>query len=116
DNLQKGLELAKASNKNVFLDFTGFTCTNCRWMEQNMFKSDEVQNLLNQMVKVKLFTDRNEEPYLSNKKFQQQKFGSIELPLYVILKPTGEVIATETFTRNHTEFINFLKMGVNENF
>jgi len=114
DNLQEGLELAKASNKYVFLDFTGFTCTNCRWMEQNMFKSPEVQNLLNQMVKVKLFTDRNEEPYLSNKKFQQEKFGSIELPLYVILKPTGEVVATETFTRDHPEFINFLKMGVNE--
>lgn len=112
DNLQKGVELAKSSNQNVFIDFTGFTCTNCRWMEQNMFKKQEVQNLLSKMVKVRLFTDRYEEPYLSNKKFQQEKFGSIELPLYVIIKPTGEVIATETFTRDHPDFVNFLKMGV----
>ncbi|MEN6295072.1 MAG: thioredoxin family protein, partial [Chloroherpetonaceae bacterium] len=115
DNLQSGLELAKTSNQNVLLDFTGFTCTNCRWMEQNMFKKPEVQNLLDQMVKVRLFTDRYEEPYLSNKKFQQEKFGSIELPLYVILKPTGEVIATETFTRDYPEFLNFLRMGISTN-
>jgi thiol:disulfide interchange protein DsbD len=28
---------AKASNRLVFVDFTGYTCTNCRWMEANMF-------------------------------------------------------------------------------
>lgn len=115
DNLQTGIELAKTNNQNILIDFTGFTCTNCRWMEQNMFKKPDVQNLLDRMIKVKLFTDRYEEPYLSNKKFQQEKFGSIELPLYVIMKPTGEVIATETFTRDYAEFVNFLKMGLSAN-
>jgi hypothetical protein len=49
---------------------------------------------------------------LSNKKYQQDKFGSIELPLYVILTPEGKAVATETFTRDLNEFITFVQKGV----
>lgn len=112
DNLDKAKEIAKNENKNIFIDFTGFTCTNCRWMEQNFFKRPEVLSALSGMVAVRLYTDRLSEPYLSNKKFQEEKFGSIELPLYVILTPEGKAIATETFTRDFNEFIAFMQKGV----
>ncbi len=107
------LEIAKSTNKAIFIDFTGFTCTNCRWMESKMFTKKNVAELLDQYVKVKLFTDRPEEPYKSNKKLQMQKFNSIELPLYVILTPEEKLIATKAFTRDEQEFIDFLKKGLN---
>ncbi|MDQ3221314.1 MAG: thioredoxin family protein, partial [Acidobacteriota bacterium] len=36
------LAKAKSENKRVFLDFTGYTCTNCRWMEANVFTKNDV--------------------------------------------------------------------------
>ena len=112
DSYEKALEIARKENKPIFIDFTGFTCTNCRWMERNMFPLPEVRALLDQMVKVRLFTDRRGEPYESNKKFQQERFGSIELPLYVILTPDGQPIATKAFTRDKEEFIAFLNKAL----
>ncbi len=111
-NYADALKEAKESNKYLFVDFTGFTCTNCRWMELNMFEKPAIKSLMGQMVKVKLYTDRREEPYVSNKKMQQERFNSIELPLYVILTPNEEFIATKTFTRDEVEFVDFLKKGV----
>lgn len=103
---------AKAQNKNLFIDFTGFTCTNCRWMETKMFPKQSVSSRMDNFVKVKLFTDRNVEPYLSNKKMQEERYGSIELPLYVILTPDEELVGTKTFTRSEEEFIEFLDKGI----
>ncbi len=110
---QSGLQLAKQTGKHMFLDFSGFTCTNCRWMEINMFNKSEVKKLLSNMVKVRLFTDRKQEPYISNKEMQMRRFNSIELPLYVIQTPDEKVIATSAFTRDVDEFINFLKKANN---
>ncbi len=109
---ETGLAEAKRTGKPVFIDFTGFTCTNCRWMEANVFPTPEVQALMGSMVKVQLFTDRKQEPYLSHKKRQLEQFGSIELPLYVLLKPDGTVIATKAFTRDRAEFVAFLKKAL----
>src|SRR6185503_10621311 len=33
---EKGLAEAKTRDARVLVDFTGYTCTNCRWMEANM--------------------------------------------------------------------------------
>ena len=37
---------AKENNKPIFLDFTGYTCTNCRWMEINVFEEEEVDKII----------------------------------------------------------------------
>lgn len=111
-NLDEAKKLSKELNKPIFIDFTGFTCTNCRWMEQNFFRKSETLDLFSNYILVKLYTDRLEEPYISNKKLQEEKFGSIELPMYAIISTSGEVLGTETFTRDYNQFINFLKLGV----
>jgi thiol-disulfide isomerase/thioredoxin len=111
-NYETGLAEAQRTGKPVFIDFTGYTCTNCRWMESNVFGVPEVRDLMNKMVKVQLYTDRKTEPYLSNKRRQFEQFGSIELPLYVLLKPDGTVLATKAFTRDKQEFITFLKRAM----
>ncbi len=103
---------AKAENKLLFIDFSGFTCTNCRWMELNMFPKPQVKALMDQMVKVRLFTDRRTEPYLSNKKLQESMYNSIELPLYAIVTPSGKLIGTKAFTRDESEFRGFLEKGL----
>ncbi|MDC0865634.1 cytochrome c biogenesis protein CcdA, partial [bacterium] len=43
-DLEKGLSEAKVTSKPVFIDFTGYTCTNCRWMEANIFTKREVKD------------------------------------------------------------------------
>ncbi len=84
-------------------------------MEQNFFKRKEVLDALDNYVLVRLYTDRLVEPYISNKKIQENKFGSIELPLYVIITPEGKLIQTETFTRDFEEFLKFVKLGFKNN-
>jgi hypothetical protein len=78
-------------------------------MELNLFSKPEVRSALSDMVLVRLYTDRRVEPYLSNKKFQNERFNSIELPLYVLYSPDEQLIGTKTFTRDQNEFLNFLK-------
>lgn len=113
NNYEEALALAKEENKPIFIDFTGWTCTNCRWMESNVFPLPEVQNYFADMINVKLYTDRREEPELSNKKFQEERFNSIELPLYVILTPDEKLVGTKAFTRDLQEFLDFLEKGKN---
>lgn len=108
-NYQEALETAKKENKPLFVDFTGVTCTNCRWMEINMFTKASVIERFEKMVKLKLFTDRRTvESDKINKQMQQERFNSIELPLYVIMTPDEKLIGTLAFTRDEKEFINFL--------
>jgi hypothetical protein len=80
-------------------------------MEHNIFPQPRIRALLEQMVRVRLFTDRRTEPYLSNKRLQQERFGTIELPFYVLLAPDGSVIARATFTRDVEEFERFLRQA-----
>lgn len=108
----EALQEAQRTGKPVFIDFTGYTCTNCRWMESNVFPVPEVQALMQNAVRLRLYTDRRTEPSLSNKKRQLEQFGSIELPLYVLLKPDGTLIATKAFTRDRQEFVSFLKKAL----
>ncbi|MCX6147486.1 MAG: thioredoxin family protein [Candidatus Kapabacteria bacterium] len=109
-----GIEKAKKEGKNVFVDFTGYTCVNCRWMEQNIFPDQTVKELMSKYVLIRLYTDRRQEPELTNKKMQENKYGSIELPLYVILKPNEEYIGSQAFDRDKNKFIKFLKNGLSK--
>jgi thiol:disulfide interchange protein len=100
---------AKAENKKLFIDFTGYTCTNCRWMETNMFPKRAVNTELEKFVRVRLFTDGEGEPYEGFQKMQEQRFGTVALPLYAIISPSDQVIATfEGLTRDENEFLAFL--------
>ena len=100
---------AAAQNKLVLIDFTGFTCTNCRWMEANMFPRDEVQRELEQFVRVRLFTDGAGEKYRAQQRFEQEKFQTVALPLYAVVDAEGTTRATFLgMTRSADEFIKFL--------
>ena len=101
---------AKAENKKLFIDFTGYTCTNCRWMEANMFPKPDVRAELDKFVRVKLFTDGEGEPYEGFQRMQEQRFGTVALPLYAIISPADQISATfEGLTRDEKEFLSFLR-------
>ncbi len=111
-NLNKGLEEAKATGKPVFIDFTGYTCTNCRWMEANIFTKSEVKFRFNEMILVQLYTDGGEN-HRENQQYEIDRFGTAALPYYVILSPDDEVITTfPGMSRDLDDFLDFLDTGL----
>ncbi len=101
---------ARSSGKLLFVDFTGYTCTNCRWMEANIFSRPDVSAELGQFVLSRLYTDGDGELYEQQQAFQEKTFGTVALPLYAVLDADGKVRATFSgLTRNPADFIAFLR-------
>jgi len=109
----KALVRAREEGKPIFIDFTGFACTNCRWMEKNVFPVPEVRSELEKFVRVQLYTDGQGEEYDRNRIFQETRFNTVALPLYVLIDPASEREAArfEGLTRDPAEFAQFLKAG-----
>ena len=113
NDYEAALTKAKAENKRVFVDFTGYTCTNCRWMEANVFPKREVEAEMSKMVLVRLYTDGEGEIYEKHQQMEQNMFGTVALPYYAIIDSSGKAIATfPGLTRNVPEFVEFLKRGL----
>jgi thiol:disulfide interchange protein len=104
------LTIARSTGRPVFVDFTGYTCTNCRWMEANIFSRPDVSAELGNFVLSRLYTDGDGEMYEKQQAFQEATFGTVALPLYVVIGADGKVRATFSgLTRNPAEFIAFLQ-------
>lgn len=112
DDLESGLAEARLTGKPVFIDFTGYTCTNCRWMESNIFTKPEVIDRFQQFVLVRLYTDGGTN-YREKQRYEIDRFGTAALPFYVILSPENEEIARfPGLTRDLDQFLDFLDMGL----
>jgi thiol:disulfide interchange protein DsbD len=104
------LTSARAAEKLVFVDFTGYTCTNCRWMEANIFTRPDVGAELGQFVLARLYTDGEGEIYERQQAFQEKTFGTVALPLYAVVDADGKVRGTFSgLTRSPSDFIAFLR-------
>ncbi len=113
NDLDGALAAARAGGNRVFIDFTGYTCTNCRWMESNMFTIPEVAGQLERFVLARLFTDGEGEVYENQMDYQKEKFGTIALPLYAVLDGEGNTISTFLgLTRDREEFLEFMKAAL----
>ena len=103
---------ANTIGKNIFVDFTGYTCTNCRWMESNIFTKDEVKDRFKDFVLVRLYTDGGNN-YREKQQYEIDRFGTAALPYYVILSPEDDVLGKfPGMTRNQDEFLKFLDKGL----
>lgn len=102
-DFERAFEVAIAENKPVFLDITGFNCTNCRWMEKGPMSRPEIEEKLKQFVRVQLFTDKvpkegvadpNEAQRLKefNVKVQEEWYGDVSLPSYLVIPPDRSVL------------------------
>ena len=112
NDYEGALAQARAEGKPVFIDFTGYTCTNCRWMEANMFTKGAVRQELEKYVRLRLYTDGEGEVYEKQQQMQQEKFGTVALPYYAVVDGAGKVLTGfPGLTRNETEFVSFLQSG-----
>lgn len=112
DNYEQARKTAQKENKPVFIDFTGYTCTNCRAMETNVFPLEEIQKRFAKMQQVRLYTDDGSDGP-ANQKFQFELTGTVALPTYVIVDPETEKIMDQLVGyANKEDFQQFLDSGL----
>jgi thiol:disulfide interchange protein DsbD len=107
-DLEKGREYARLANKPVLIDFTGFSCANCRKTENMVWTNDKVRSILQeQMVIISLYCDdkaplpesqqvfskelNGKMKNIGNKwsEYQIKKYGQLSQPLYIIQDVNG---------------------------
>ena len=131
----KALQLAKAQNKPVLIDFTGWACVNCRRMEENVWVDDEVKSLMkNEFVVVSLYVDERKKLPVTEQfeyktkggaikpiitvgdkwaTFQSENFYAVAQPQYAILSPDEKALTkTKAYTPSPREFSAWLKCGL----
>ncbi len=108
-NLDAALAQAQAQGKRVFVDFTGYTCVNCRWMEKNVFAHPDVlARFQEDFVLVQLYTDGGADAE-ANQQMQIERFNTVALPLYVVLDANDQVQARHAGILKPVEaFLKFL--------
>ena len=112
NDLAGALAKAKAENKSVFVNFTGYACTNCHWMKANMFTRPDVNAAMRQMVLVELYTDGTTPEDEANQKLQETKFQTVAIPYYLIMNAEGKVLATYPgLTKDPATWLKFLSAG-----
>lgn len=134
-NFDEGLAKAKAVNKPILLDFTGWACVNCRKMEENVWSELDIFEMLkNDYILISLYVDDNKKELPKNQQFdflkengklkkiktvgdkwstfQSINFKNASQPYYVLLSPELEVLnTTQQYTDKETYYA-WLKKGV----
>jgi thiol:disulfide interchange protein DsbD len=108
------LERSRSEGKPVFINFTGVNCTNCRWMESNMFPRKDVSDvLLTNFVPLELWTDRPTPEDRANQKIQLDTTKVVTLPIYAVVDASGKPIKLfSKSTRDPQVFLAFLKDAI----
>src|SRR5215471_5099996 len=107
---QEGLELARQENKLVLVNFTGYSCTNCKWMDANMFPRPEIAEAVKELVPVELYVDGTDAASEQNQKLEDERFNTASMPYYALLEADGKVVAQfGGATRDPEKFLAFLK-------
>lgn len=111
DDYPGALEKAKQTGAPLLISFTGYSCTNCKWMKANMFPKPEIRRELDRLVLLELYTDDPDETVSdANQKLQQERFQSVAVPFYALVDGDGQTIATfPGRTRDVAAFQDFLQ-------
>lgn len=110
ETVQRLTEQARRSGRPqpLFLDFTGVTCTNCKYNEFQVFPQPRIRQLLQRYARVQLYTDEVPATLYAvdpgsnhrireaqaNRLFKIDLFGNDQLPLYVVMRiqPDGSIV------------------------
>lgn len=116
DDIPGAMAKARERNVPVFIDFTGYACTNCRYMEGSMFPRPNIRSRLEKMVLASAYTDCEEAVCEEQRDMQLERFDTAALPFYVVIDPhTDTVLATfADMTRDPKEYENFLQLGLDK--
>ncbi|MBO6575246.1 MAG: thioredoxin family protein [Rhodothermales bacterium] len=113
DDVDGALAEGRSVGRPVLVDFTGYTCTNCREMEANVFPRQPVQQRFeSEFVLLRLYTDGLDlGPDLQ--RYQLGLTGTVALPTYAIVDAdTGRMVTGESGIMSVEEFTEFLDDGV----
>jgi thiol:disulfide interchange protein DsbD len=110
DQYRAALDRARRERKLVFVNFTGYACTNCHWMRANMFTRPEIAAALQDFVLVELYTDGTDAASEANQNLELSKFHTVAIPFYAILDADEKAIATFAgSTSDAKEYLAFLQ-------
>lgn len=129
---EEGLAYAKKNNKPVLLDFTGWSCTNCRKMEAAVWSDPNVlKRLKDDYVLISLYVDdrtalSESEKYTSKTSgkvirtlgqkwsdLQETAFNTNAQPFYVVLDPDGRSVdEPRAFDLDIKAYTDFLDRGI----
>ena len=129
---EAGMAYAKSVGKPVMIDFTGWSCVNCRKMEDNVWSQPKVlKHLSDDYVVISLYVDDKTElpaneqfvSKYSGKKIRTtgNKWSDLEAavlnknvqPYYVLLDNEGKMLAEpKSYTPNVEEYTKFLEEGL----
>ncbi len=115
DDYAGALAKASAEGKNVLINFTGYSCTNCKWMKTNMFPREGIATLLEQYVVVELYTDGIDDAAEINQTLQLERYKTAAIPFYAIVAPDESSIAEFAGrTTDEETFGAFLSQGIKQ--
>jgi thiol:disulfide interchange protein len=129
---EEGMRYARAQNKPVMIDFTGWSCVNCRKMEDNVWSDSKVLSLLSRdYVLISLYVDDKTDlpeheqgvSELTGKKIkttgnkwsdlQARVYGTNSQPYYVLLDNKGKILAEPVgYTPDVKDYVAFLDEGL----
>lgn len=114
DDIDKGMAEGRAQGKALFIDYTGYTCTNCRLMEGSMFPRPAIRERLSKMVRVRAYTDGGKEVHDRQRDDQVKRYGTAALPFYVILDPSTDTVMSKfaDMTEDVEKYVAFLDKGL----
>ena len=135
---ETAVQMAKAQNKLILLDFTGYACVNCRRMEENVWTNPTVFKLMNEnFIVASLYVDDKKYLPLGQRftytskdgairqiktvgdkwsVFQTENFKSNSQPLYAILNPAELLLSYPTgYTPNVEQYLTWLQKSIDAN-
>ncbi len=127
DSLEEAYAKAKAENKQILLDFSGYGCVNCRKMEAKVLSDERVQARLKDFIVVTLIVDDRTalaEPIIVEENgktialktvgdkwshLQRSRFKANAQPYYIQLNSNGETISTSyAYDEDVEKFLDWL--------
>ena len=129
---EEGMKYARAQGKPVIIDFTGWSCVNCRKMEDNVWSDPKVlKRLANDYILISLYVDDKENlpselQYVSEttgKKIKTtgNKWSDLQAtvyqtnsqPYYVLVDNRGKLLAEPRgYTPAVKDYLSFLEEGL----
>ena len=128
----QALEYARQVDKPVLLDFTGWSCVNCRKMEESVWPDPQVlKRLKEDYILASLYVDDRtdldpSEQYVSSfsgknirrvgqkwSDLQASRFGTNAQPYYVVVDNDGnQLVPAQAYKEDIQNYINFLDSGL----
>jgi thiol:disulfide interchange protein len=129
---EEGMRYARAQGKPVMIDFTGWSCVNCRKMEDNVWSDSKVLNrLAEKYVLISLYVDDKETlpeeqqiistatgkkiKTVGNKwsDMQASVYNTNSQPYYILLDNKGNLLARpHGYTPDIKQYLSFLDEGL----